>query len=153
MDNFNLPNDLFEFLITGQQLVYDTYLCEPGEVLLKSYAELKTGVVWVDSQGSAIKYDDPNGTRQGYYEIPAISLTKESEHYDPEYLLMWLPQDRLYGSWDNDHWNLIVFPHTRWDDIAEDPVLYLNALWENRSHVGVYFQPWLKYDFKSGRPF
>ena len=153
MDEYSLPSDLFEFLITGQQLEYDASRCEPGKVILKNYSELALGTVWVDSNGSPLESDDPKAKKTGYYEVPAVSLTKECEGYDPEYILLWLPYDESYGSWDCDHWDLIIFPNTRWDDILEDPVLYLNAMWDNSSYVGDYFRPWPKYKFKTGRPF
>ena len=153
MDDFNLPNDLFEFLITGQQIEYDSTSREPGRVVLNNYSELSIGTVWVDSTISPFESDDQNSNKEGYYEIPAVSLTKECEGYDPEYLLLWMPEDKMYGSWDCDHWDLIIFPNTKWDDILEDPVLYLNSMWDSSSYVKDYFKPFPKYKFKKGRPF
>jgi hypothetical protein len=109
MNDYNLPNDLEIFLRSGKQLDYDAAATETGEIGLKSLSEIELGVVWVNSKVSPLKDDAPHAGEIGYYEVPAISLTKICGNYDPEFLLLWLPNEKLYGVWDSDDWYLYVF--------------------------------------------
>lgn len=138
----NIEKSLENYLLSGNQLCYDFSKAEPGEVRLCSLGELKLGVVWVSPE---------NG--EGYYEMPAISLTNYCEAYDPEFILLWLPNEQVYGSWDCDHWELIVFEGASWKDITEDPLLYLNAQWDSRTPVLTKILPTSKYELKQGTPF
>ena len=90
---------------------------------------------------------------KGYYEIPAVSLTNKVKNYDPKYLLLWLPNEELYGQWDCDHWEITVFPKARWKDIVANPIPYLNAMWDYRSRVGRKFSNKKNYTPKPGSPF
>ena len=90
---------------------------------------------------------------RGYYTVPAISLTAKCEAYSPEYILLWLPNEKMFGTWDEDHWVLLVFRGASWDDIVKDPLPYLNAQWDDAKCLGSYIEPWKSYEFKPGRPF
>jgi hypothetical protein len=154
MDELNLSGGIVLFLTTGQKLQYDHSKCEPGKVVLKSFTELKLGKVLINSSESPLYEEDPHADEKGYYEVPAVSLTKECASYDPEYILLWLPNEELFGSWDSDHWDLYVFPETGWSDIADDPIPYINAQWmDYNREVSEYFQPFPDYEFKPGMPF
>ena len=144
----NLPDDLAVFLKASKQLEYDCSSCEAGKIILCSYDELKTDMIRVNSDESPLKDEDPHAEEDGYYEIPAVSLSKECDGYDPEFILLWLPEDNLFGSWDCDHWDLYVFADTDWADIVADPLPYLNAQWSGNQEVGKYFKPYPKYPFK-----
>jgi hypothetical protein len=148
-DFWNLPPDAVEFLRRGGQLDYDPSLCEPGEVTLKRLEQLELGEVWVGTDMDG----DPNEGQDGYYAIPAVSLIAECEGYDPEFILLWLPNEKLFGAWDNDHWKLDVFHGCSWSDIVAQPEIYLNAQWDPASGVGTPFSPWLHYELKPGMPF
>ncbi|WP_415901028.1 hypothetical protein [Neptuniibacter sp. QD48_11] len=113
-----IEKDLKDFLRQGLQLEYDHTKAEAGFIGLHSLEELSEGVVWVCPEAN-----------EGYYEVPAVSLSSTCEAYDPEFLLLWLPKEKLYGAWDCDHWSLTVFPGAVWTDIIADPVKYLNAQW------------------------
>ena len=84
-----LPKDLVEYLQSGGQFAYDPSHCECGCVKLKSYPELEEGMVWIEGVVNA---------KRGYYEIPAVSLLIDCEHYDPEYLLLWLQNEKKFGT-------------------------------------------------------
>ena len=116
----NLPQQLKDHLRENGQLVYDHGSCECGKVVLKSLDELQESVVWLDA---SYKCD-----RQ-YIEIPCISLIRECDGYDPEGILIWLPNERVFGTWDCDHWSLKVFPKVTWANILLAPAKYLNAQW------------------------
>jgi hypothetical protein len=145
-----IPPDLADFLRAGKQLEYDAALCEAGKVALKSYDELSVSDVYVDSEESPLRAADPNAGVTGYYSVPAVSLVAECEGYDPEGIMIWLPDYSLYGTWDSDHWDVLVFPHATWSDIVRDPVPFLNAQWEDG--FGEYLAPWERYEFRKGRP-
>jgi hypothetical protein len=149
MNTFNLPDETTDFLRGGRQFEYDHRSIEPGEVKLKSLDELAMGEVWIgtDLQG------DPHAEEDGYYAIPAVSLTGACKSYDPEFILLWLPRERLFGTWDCDHWILRVFRGATWSDIVASPADYLNAQWELSGELGTQFVPWPDCVFKRGRPF
>lgn len=149
MSAFNLPEDAVEFLRTGRQLDYDYSRIEAGQVKLKRLDELTQDEVWV---GTDIP-GDPHAGEKGYYAIPAVSLTGECEGYDPEFILLWLPGEKLFGTWDNDHWVLSVFRNTSWKEIVAKPAPYINAQWDVHDELGSLFIPWRDYDFKRGMPF
>lgn len=149
MNDFNLPDDTAEFLRAGRRLEYDTTRIEAGEVRLKRLEELTTGEVWIGTDLAG----DPHADENGYYAIPAVSLTGECKSYDPEFILLWLPRERLFGTWDCDHWILKVFRGASWSDIVANPTGYLNAQWDNTDKLGTAFVPWSDYEFKTGRPF
>jgi hypothetical protein len=147
--SFNLPESAVEFLRAGKQLEYDESQCEAGSVGLNRLAQLSLGAVWIGTESES----DPHHDEDGYYAIPAVSLSGECASYSPEFILLWLPEERLFGAWDCDHWILTVFPDATWEDIVADPLTYLNSQWYPGAGSGVPFQPWPKYEFKLGRPF
>jgi hypothetical protein len=148
-----LPDDLQAFLRDGRQLEYDPSACEPGQVLLLPLGKHTLAEVWIDGKQLVGVADDPHAGNKGYYAVPAINLVGSCEAYDPEHVLLWLPEEGLYGTWDCDHWELCVFPRAAWTDIAADPLPYLNAQWYPSPAVAELFVPWPKYPFRSGRPF
>ncbi len=154
MSDMNLPAELHEFLTAGRKLEYDASSIEPGVVGLKSPAELELGVVWINSDESPLSQDDPHAEDEGYYEVPAVSLLSECEAYDPDFILLWLPNEQSFGTWDCDHWDLRIFPGKTWADIVADPATYLDAQWSDYEGKNTeYFKPYPKYQFKEGMPF
>ena len=154
MNNLNLPADLLEFLSNRQQLEYDFASVEAGAVKLNVLADLELGEVWINSDESPLGEDDPHAGEDGYYTVPAVSLTGESEVYDPEFILLWLPNEKLFGTWDCDHWDLYTFPNTSWENITSNPAKYLDAQWSDYERkISEYFKPYPKYEFKTGMPF
>jgi hypothetical protein len=149
----NLPKELKNFLQSEQQLEYDHSNCEPGKITLKKFKDLNVGEVWIDSEESPIAEKDPNKEKEGYYSVPAVSLTEDCEGYDPDFILLWLPNENLFGTWDCDHWDLKIFPEATWNDIVKSPLPYINAQWEGDSKIVEYFVPYPEYEFKLGRPF
>jgi len=136
-----IEEDLREFLISGRKLDYDYSKAEAGDVGLCSIEELSESSVWVAP---------PDG--EGYFEVPAISLTNRCEDYDPGFILLWLPNERLYGAWDGDHWELTVFPNITWSDIASSPLKYINLQWYPDDTIGRSFKP-VGYKLEQGLPF
>ncbi|WOT03965.1 hypothetical protein [Shewanella youngdeokensis] len=138
------PSDLCDYLKEGNQLDYDVSKAEAGKVGICNLAEIKSGVVWVSPEDDEI---------DAFYEITAVSITNYCEDYDPEFILLWLPNEKVYGAWDCDHWVLTIFPNASWTDIAENPLPFLNAQWYPESDLGQVFNPASKYELILGRPF
>ncbi|MBS0265485.1 MAG: hypothetical protein JSS02_26370 [Planctomycetes bacterium] len=149
MNTFNLPEDAAAFLRAGRQFEYDASRAEAGDVKLKRFKELSLEEVWIGTDMDG----DPHFGEDGYYAVPAVSLTGECKAYAPDFILLWLPQEKLFGTWDCDHWVLKVFRGARWSDIVANPVAYLNAQWDFTDTLGSQFVPWPQYEFKTGRPF
>jgi hypothetical protein len=149
MSTFSLPDEAIKFLQAGRQLKYDHNLIEAGEVKLKRLDELSQGEVWINTDIEG----DPHFGEDGYYSIPAVSLAGECKNYDPEFILLWLPEEKLFGTWDSDHWVLTVFRDTGWPDIVASPAAYINTQWDVNDKLGSQFVPWPKYKLKPGRPF
>jgi hypothetical protein len=146
---FNLPNDTTEFLKSRRQLDYDPAECEPGKVTLHPLAALTLGEVWGGTDDSS----DPHYAEDGYYAIPAVSLTATCDAYDSDYILLWLPEEKKFGTWDCDHWILTVFENATWQDIEKSPAVYIGAQWNCTSIVGTRLKPWGRHPFKLGMPF
>jgi hypothetical protein len=143
---FNLPSETVEFLKSGNQPIYDFKSITAGEVKLKRFEDLSQGEVWIDTDMNG----DPHQWEDGRYDVPAVSLTGECQNYLPEYLLLWLPNEKIFGTWDDDHGVLTVFPDATWTDIVSNPAPFVDAQWNPDSKVGTRFQPWENYQFKSG---
>jgi hypothetical protein len=150
MAELTLPLDLKEFLQSGNQLEYDPSQSEAGQVGLCSLPELWLANLLVNTYATPLEEGDPHEGNSGYL-VPAVSLTKSCENYDPDFLLLWLPTEDKYGNFDTEHGNLLVFPDTTWGNIVKDPVRYLNSQWEPQSGVAVTFQPWPKYEFSDDK--
>ena len=149
--HLSLPGDLFDFVYSGRQLKYPVKESIPGRLALRGLDELSLGSVWVDSEKAPID-GDPNEGKIGYYTVPAFSLTKKCTGYEPEFLLLWLPTENLYGTWDCDHGHLVVFPDATWSDIVRDPIPFINAQWDANENGAYYFVPWPEYPYTLGLP-
>lgn len=91
MDEKLFPHDLVTYLKGGKQLKYDADECEPGQIILLPFDELMLGEVYIDSEESPIAENDPHAGEEGYYSVPAVNLVADCEGYDPEGILIWLP--------------------------------------------------------------
>lgn len=81
------------------------------------------------------------------YLVPVVSLVRECEHYSPQFLLVWLPQEGLFGTGDEEHGHLLTFPGVTWTEIAAQPVPYLEAQWTPDNGKAEYLRPWPKYAY------
>jgi hypothetical protein len=154
IDIKKLPFDLAQFLLEGKKLNYNVLKSEPGLVKLKNIHDLEVSKIYVDSEYSPLKENDPHYGKEGYYIIDAIDIIAEcDDSYEPEGVLVWLPEYLMYGTWDSDHWHLIVFPGLTWLDIVKEPLKFLNAQWDPGLGGGKYLKAWEKSEFKEGKPF
>lgn len=121
-----LPTELRDFLERGEQLSASAAAC-CGTVVLAASPQRAT--LPVDTDDRPWEVDDPHRGDGGHYEVPAMSLVDDCEHeYNPLGLLVWLPVEACFGSWDPEHWDLLTFPGATWADIVADPARYLDAI-------------------------
>lgn len=150
-ENLNLPPELTDFLTQGKELQYDRSQCEAGQVRLVRLQDLRIEEIKISTKNvSRISdVDDPNKNHSGSYSIPAVSLISDCENYDPDFVLLWLPKEQLFGALSGEYVNeLLVFPGATWNDIVNDPVVYINAQWKGNYTVAKDFNPWQKYEFQ-----
>jgi hypothetical protein len=148
----DVPDDLRAFLRARKQLRYDGTECEPGKIKLLPLSKLAVGAVWINARPAKDPQGDPHAGEDGHYSIPAVNLVAEAEDYTPDFILLWLPGESQYGTWDDDHAELLVFPRVTWADIVADPLPYVGAQW-NGGDPGVPFVPYPKYPYRPGRPY
>lgn len=145
MSGFNLPDDLIAFLRAGNQPEYDPTTCEAGAVILSPLDQLKAEFFPMTSEDSA----DPHAGEGGSYLVTGVSLIASCENYDPIGLLLWLPLDGRYGTWDGEHGTLRVFePDAKWSEMAGDLPRYVNAQWGLDGSVPVSdLIPWPRHTY------
>jgi hypothetical protein len=151
----NLPQDLTDYLKQRRQLEYDAAECEAGSITLLPLARLQIKLFPTDVDNGPIdNNDDPHCGEMGCYLIPAVSLAEECENFDAEGLLLWLPEESCFGTWDADHTLVEVFsPSVKWSDIADDPLSYVNSFWSDDRAGGLApLVPWPKYEYDPDQP-
>jgi hypothetical protein len=136
-----LPINLLKFLDTNSKLNYDPTKAEVGEI--EFYKTPPLIDLYLESQDNQAK---------GYYIIQAYDLLEKVEGYEPAGILVWIPSLGCFGSWDNDHWKLVIFQGKGWQDIERDPLKYLNSQWSKDLGDGEYLSDTSKLEFKEGSP-
>jgi hypothetical protein len=144
-----LPDDLVGFLQSGQEWNYNAAACAMGAVTLNGLPELKVETFHLQTYATPWEDEDPNAEDEedNFYLVPAVSLVKACENYLPKFLLVWLPQEGLYGSGDEEHGHLLTFPGATWKDIAEQPATYMEAQFTPGNGRSEYLRPWPKYPY------
>jgi hypothetical protein len=131
MDLLQLPADLVAFLTAGHRLEYDADQCEAGAVTLIPLADLKLERFPMETGGLAVFEQDPHYPQRGSYLVAGVNLVSDcTGGYEAAGLLLWLPVERRYATWDNSHCTIRLFgPEVTWDRIAAAPVPHINAQW------------------------
>jgi hypothetical protein len=142
----SIPRDLAAFLRANRSFDYDASDCEAGLVTLLPLDALRLHLFPMDCQSTPVADHDPNRRSLGCYLVSAVSLLASAEDYDPDGLLLWLPRERRYGTWDSSHDVISLYPRdTKWADIATDPAKYINACWGNWDGMMECLKPWPNY--------
>lgn len=147
MQELQLPDDLHQFLEHGKSLAFDPKDCETGAITFHSLSDLSLSEFHLQTYATPIEKDDPNVGESGVYVVPAVSLLSDCQKYGADFLLVWLPEEKKFGSGDEEHGHLIVFANATWSDIMANPVSYLEAQWNEGGEFGEYLRPWDKYPF------
>lgn len=149
-----LPDDLQSFLASGHQLQYDPTGCEYGRITLLPPDQLELRPFTVFTAEMQHVYGDPRGGK-GCYIVPAVRLVAACAHYDPRGVLIWIPDERMFGTWDCDHHIIhvlfaargtrggIVEPAT-WSNIQANPIRYLPPYPGDATSCKLLI-PWPKY--------
>ena len=93
------------FLQRGKQPDYDPASCEAGAVTFLPLDKLQVEFFPMTPDSP----DDPHAGEYGSYLVAGVSLVATCDGYDPVGLLLWLPLDGRYGTWDGEHGTLRVF--------------------------------------------
>ncbi len=147
MNEMELPDDLIAFLQSKRQWNYNAAESEMGNITLNELSELKVETFHLQTYATPLESEDPHVEDEvgGYYHVPAVSLVKECEFYSPQFLLVWLPQEGLFGNGDEEHGHLLTFPSANWADIVAQPAQYLEAQFMPGNGISEYLRPWPKY--------
>jgi hypothetical protein len=144
----HLPSDLDEYLLSGRQLSYDVENCICGKLRTNDKQKLMSEnieVALIDAHYPSRKQLESGPW--GHYIIPSVSLTAECDDFEPAHILLWLPNEELYGTYDPHHSWLGIFPNTRWSDIEENPLPFINAQWQDHQRkLAIPFDPRGRYD-------
>lgn len=157
----SLPDDLRAFLSADRQLQYDSNRCECGQVTLLRPRQLRLRPFTIFTDEMQHVHGDPRRGK-GYYVVPAVNLVASCEHYQPLGILIWIPKEGMFGTWDCDHHVMQVLVTFRrrgdtagieaatWTDIEADPLRYLNSQWGPRdASTSKVLVPWPKYRWKA----
>lgn len=158
----SLPDEFRQFIRTKVSLEYDPKQCECGKVSLLRPRQhrLRPFTIFTDEMQQV--YGDPRRGK-GCYLVPAVSLVAACENHDPNGILVWIPKEKMFGTWDCDHhvMKVLTARHVRgdyacieaatWNDIAADPVSYLNSQWGFNATISKLLVPWPKYRWVANR--
>src|SRR5205823_1182352 len=109
MDALDLPADMIAFL-RDQQVPQLCTRCF-GALRLISLEQLRVEALHVTPTHAAFAREDPHGGA-GSYAVPAVNLVRAKGQRPtdfPSWLLLWLPNERRYGSYDLDHGDLMMY--------------------------------------------
>jgi len=93
-----LPSDLISFLNSDLRLEYDHERAEPGQLTLLRQRDLQLSGFSVHSRGKEQAFRDPNRKRCGHYLVPAVNLVQSCDAYQPEGILLWVPDEISFGT-------------------------------------------------------
>ena len=124
----DIPDDLLAFLRGGPRTLDAAHY---GVIALLGLDELRIEPLEVTPNMAPFAGSHPHADEYGHYAVPAVNLVRGNPQPGldfPAWLLLWLPAERRYGSYDLDHGDLYVFPpDASWSQIAADPLPFLQA--------------------------
>jgi tetratricopeptide (TPR) repeat protein len=151
-----LPADLKRYLrgdapkVLDFKAVQGVYGCALHLIPL---GELRVEELHVRPEISPFADESPNSEETGHYAVPGVNLTRGWAKHPPQaaYSFIWLPTERRYATWDQEHYDLMVFrPDVTWSRIIADVQTYFQATnngGEADARLAEYFCPWPKYPF------
>jgi hypothetical protein len=146
-----LPADLVEFLAAGEELTYDPDTTDAGAVTLVPLDEVRLERFPVETGSLPVYEEDPHYPDVKSYLVLGVNLVASiTGDYDPIGFIVWLPIERRFGIWDSSHCGLRVFgPETTWKEIAADPALHLEAMWNGFDPPMEDLVPWPAHPYHS----
>ncbi len=84
------------------------------------------------------EHNDPNSKRRGRYILKVLDLVEDiGGDFNSMGIFVWVPDIKLFGTWDSDHYELTVFKNKKWTDILSNPEVYFNAMWQPYLNYGI----------------
>jgi hypothetical protein len=142
LSDLHLPKDLVAFFKAGQKLKFNASKSEVGPIVLHPLDHLTISTFDVLTEDTPAHANDPNRNKSGHYVVRAVDLVAECDAYGPEGILAWLPDDKMFATYDTDHAHVIVFPKATWTDIVKSPAKFLDAQWGDFDGFGRHIEPW-----------
>jgi hypothetical protein len=147
--DLNLPDDLVAFLRGACAGTLDAGAY--GTLRLVPLEQLNVETLELTPNYSPFARDDPHRYDGGYYAVPAVNLVEGNPDwpsYFPRLAFVWLPTEGRYGSFDQDHGELMLYrPGLGWGEIVDNVEAHVLA-GESCGSEQVpmeYFRPWPKY--------
>jgi hypothetical protein len=161
---FDFPQEMLSYLNNSSNLFKSITagLEGPTMIELRSAANLKLIDLefWADEEHIKITKsffnNDPNkGNDEKLYQVQAIDLIRENDLYQSEGLLIWIPKLKIFGTFDAEHNNLVVFPDAKVKDIQKNFGIYIMAQWSygkdylvKCGNIYDYYEPWKYFNFE-----
>jgi len=96
---------------------------------------------------------------EGHYSFYALSLVAESTDYEPSGLLVWIPKLEMFGTYDEEHRDVYVYPRVEQDSFLALVATYVSGQWHFRDQsfglgekdmLHLYRQkPWNYFDYNN----
>jgi hypothetical protein len=131
-----LPSDYMDYISAGQHLKFKfSKKAELSFATLCTMADIRNINIMLNP---SIEYKDLNTKRQGKYILPVLDLVEDvGTDFNSMGILVWIPDIKLFGTWDSDHYELTVFKDKTWADILAAPEIYFNAMWQPYLNYGI----------------
>ena len=154
LDYLDTPSNLFKSITGGQAC--------PTMIELRSASNLQLIDIafWandehIKSTKSFFEQDPNKDNDEKMYRFQAIDLVRANDLYQSEGLLIWIPALKIFGTFDTEHQNLVVFPDATPKDIINNFGKYIAAQWHYGADYLVkcgniydYFEPWKYFAFE-----
>jgi hypothetical protein len=144
-----VPAKVVASLSEGVALDYEPVHWEKPERFRRP-GELELGTFHVDPADTAQNAEPELNPYEGtkcHFEVAGVDLLTPTEEEESEGLLLWLPKERRFATWDSDHWVMwILGEEPVWDEILAHPQRYIEAMFDPAptspaTTFGV-FKPW-----------
>jgi hypothetical protein len=144
--DLDLPDDLVAFLrgLDTGTLSAGGY----GTLRLVPLERLCVETLEVTPNYSPFARNDPHRFDGGSYAVPAVNLVEGNPDWPssfPRLAFLWLPSEQRYGSFDQDHGELMLFrPDLTWAEIvgAAEAHLLAGESCGSEQVPMEYFKPW-----------
>ena len=125
-----VPDDLRDFLANPLKRLIRLQGCTTGPVAMCAPDELRRRMFTIYK-------------RDGFHHerFRGVDLVSTCRNGDAAGIMVWFSALKVYGQWDCDHHQIIVFPGATWTDIAKNPKPYFNAQWEPDDVPHRYLKP------------
>ena len=141
-------SELEAFLKKGLSLKYEISQSECGQLTLKNYSDLTEEIIEVElEEDHYSSVEQLKNGPYGHYKITAVNLIESCQAYFPDHIILWLPHEESFGTFDTDHSRLSIFENIEWSHITKNPLPYINSQWNDHGHqISKPFDPRGKYE-------